>query len=268
MTNSAQYKALDKYYGKYPYNGSVVKTKDGTYQLSPNKVSIDDMLQIFQSYVEFVLNNDGETTNSYITYSKEATSNYYNTTNFYKELDNDSNTDIDYENLVYASGKVNLGDSKASDLLNKDSTSYKVLSAVNELQYAYTTDTSVLSEYIGYTVSAYTTSYIKEFEYAAQQAIRNGAGSFTVCAGDYGWHLMYVTYTFDFNGGVVYSDIDWSRVDTEGTFENLFYESIKSSDLTNAETNRQSVLLQLFYNDTNITKYTARYQDLLDLDNE
>jgi hypothetical protein len=142
------------------------------------------------------------------------------------------------------------------------------MSAVNELQYAYTTDTSVLSQYVGYSVSAYTTSYIKEFEYAAQTAIKNGVGSFVVCAGDYGWHLIYVTYTFDFNGGNIYGATpDWANnIDVEGTFENLFFESIKSSDLSNAESNRQSVLLQLFYNDNTVTKYQSRYQDLLDLD--
>ena len=73
---------------------------------------------------------------------------------------------------MYAYGKVDLGNFTASDLMNKESLSYKIMSAVNELQYAYTTDTAVLSEYLGYDIGAYSTDYIAEFEYATQYAIR------------------------------------------------------------------------------------------------
>jgi hypothetical protein len=259
LTNNEQYKTLEKYDGRYPYNGTAVKTKDDTYVLTPNKLSIDTMLSEFTSYVDYVLGNTTE--GDY--YTKAPSSDYYATTDFYQ------GDDIDYSNFVYASGNFGIADSfNPTDLLNKESKSYKVMSAVNELQYAYTTDTSVLSQFVGYNVSAYDTSYIKEFEYAAKQAVNSGVGSFIVCAGDYGWHLIYVTYTFDYNGGAVYGEPDWTKIDIEGTFENLFYESIKSSDISNAQSNRQSVLLQLFYNDDTVEKYQSRYQNLLDLDND
>ena len=153
------------------------------------------------------------------------------------------------------------------DSMNPDTTQYKAMSAVNELQFAYTTDTGVLSNYIGYTVSAYDTSYIKEFEYAAKAAVNEGAGAFTVCAGDYGWHLIYVTYAFDLNGGKVNGEtIDWSRIKIEGTFENLFFEWIKSNDLSNVTSTRRSKIISDFNKDSTVVKYQDRYQDLLDLD--
>ena len=82
------------------------------------------------------------------------------------------------------------------------------------------------------------------------KAVNNGTGSFAVCAGDYGWHLVYVTYTFDVadtteHNGEVYSP-DWTKIGTEGTFEDLFYEWIKNNDIKNAicpddETGKNSV---------------------------
>ncbi len=160
-------------------------------------------------------------------------------------------------------------DDEGEDLEGVDqSIQNKVLSAVNELQFAYTTDTSVLSQYIGYSVTTGDdTGYIKEFEYAAQKAIAEGAGHFIVCAGDYGWHLIYVTYTFDNEGGAQYEP-DWTRVNQEGTFEYYFYEYVKSNDLGTVSTTRRSYLLTLFNTDDTVTKYEKRYQDLLDLDSD
>ena len=150
--------------------------------------------------------------------------------------------------------------------MNSDSDQYKAMSAVNELQFAYTTDTSVLSNYIGYSLTAYDTSYIKEFEYAAKKVVGQGVGSFAVCAGDYGWHLIYVTNVFD--AGETYDNLDWSaeNVKKEGTFENLFYEWIKGNDMSDISSTRRTVILNDFNKDTTVTKYQKRYQDLLDLD--
>ena len=138
------------------------------------------------------------------------------------------------------------------------------MSAVNELQFAYTTDTSVLSNYIGYSLSAYDTSYIKEFEYAAKKAVAGGVGTFAVCAGDYGWHLIYVTNVFKAEGGAVYEP-DWKNIEVEGTFENLFFEWIKGNDLSDVSTTIRTKILNDYNKDTTVTKYQSRYQDLLDL---
>jgi hypothetical protein len=255
LTNNDKYEELEKYIGLYSYNGSVAENSDGSYALTPNKLSIDGMLNEFVSYVNYVLGG------SYASYSLESS---YNTDSYYKEGTDD---EIDYSKFVYATGKVDFGTASKNDMFVTSLAQYKAMAAVNELQYAYTTDTSVLSQYIGYTVSAYSTSYIKEFEYAAQQAVGNGAGSFTVCAGDYGWHLIYVTDTYKPEGNTVYTPV-WSeeRVNTEGTFENKFYEWIKDSILSDVTSNKRSVIIEYFDNDDTVTKYEKTYQDLLELD--
>lgn len=261
-----RYKKLQAYDGRYSYNGSVYENDNGSYTLIGNELTIDGMLKEFSAYINYVLGGD------YVEFDKgytpeQGNTAYYNQTDFYKDADK---KEIDYSKFLYASGKVKFGEFKKSDLMNSKTKQYEAMSAVNELQFAYTTDMGVLSQYVGYSVSAYNTSYIKEFEYAAKLAVANGEGSFTVCAGDYGWHLIYVTYAFDFGtDGVVYTP-DWvNNVEVEGTFENLFYEWLKSTDLADVTTNRRDKIISDFGKETGdhitVVKYQSRYQNLLDL---
>ncbi len=255
-----RYKKLRAYDGRYSYNGSVYQNADESYTLIGNELTIDSMLGEFSSYINYVLGGDFvRFDNGY----EPAASNedYYNIDNF-----KDDEDEIDYSNFVYASGKVDFGAFNKSDLMNAETLQYKAMSAVNELQFAYTTDVSVLSQYIGYSVSAYDTSYIKEFEYAAKKAISEGEGAFTVCAGDYGWHIIYVTYAFDKEN--TYTP-DWkNNIEAEGTFENLFFEWIKSVDLSDISTTRRTKIISDFNKDSTVTKYQKRYQDLLDLESK
>lgn len=260
LVNTDRYESLEKYKGEYPYNGKVIKKDDG-YVLIPNKLSIDEMLDEFSAYINYVLG-----TSDSVTTVKNA--NYYNTTDFYKDDNAEDETKLDYGKFLYATGSVNgvRSDTIAkthADFYDKESNQYKVLSAVNELQYAYTTDTGVLSNYVGYSVNAADTNYIKEFEYAAQYAIYEGAGSFAVCAGDYGWHLIYVTYTFE--AGNQYEPKWEDNIDVEGSFENLFYEWVKSNKIPNISSTRQNEILAQFNIGKTVTKYQKAYQDLLDL---
>lgn len=272
LTKTDKYEALEKYDGRYSYNGTVKKNTDGSYTLKPNKLDIDGMLNEFVGYVNYVL---GDNTATDFSYGDTFTSGnrgdntaYYATTDFTKGGTGDDADEIDYSKLVYATGKVKLKPMDISDqnMFVKGSDRYKALSAVNELQYAYTTDTGVLSQYIGYSVSAYTTSYIKEFEYAAQQALRMGVGAFKVCAGDYGWHIIYVTDTFDCAGGASYTpEFNQANVEEEGTFENRFYEWIKQSDLTNEATLKRSEIVRDFVNDDTVKTDKSIYKDLSEL---
>lgn len=262
--DSGRYKKLQAYDGRYSYNGKVIKNKDDSYTLIPNKLTIDDMLAEFEAYVNYALSGGGRVnfSNGYSPavgndayYANNDVENYFNKDGDDKE--------IDYSKFIYAEGKVAFDKAFNNvDLMNSDTAQYKAMSAVNELQFAYTTDTSVLSNYVGYSVTAYDTSYIKEFEYAAKKAVGNGAGSFVVCAGDYGWHLIYVTYAFD--SGNNYTP-DWTNITKEGTFENLFYEWLKGNDLTDVSATRKTKILKEFNEDATVTKYQNRYQDLLDL---
>lgn len=263
LIHTDRYEALTNYIGKYSYNGTVRANEDGTYTLIANKLSIDDMLSEFTKYVNYVLGY------SAVSSDDDVTDAYNNVTTYYKE---NSDDEIDYSKFVYASGKVDLTDSNAESAFKETmfvttTARYKAMAAVNELQYAYTTDTSVLSQYIGYTVGADTTSYIKEFEYAAQTAVKRGAGSYVVCAGDYGWHLIYVTDTFSAAGGEVYSpSFTEDNITTEGSFEYKFYEWLKDTYLTNVSTKRQSIIIQNFGGDSTVKIYTDRFEDLRGLD--
>lgn len=257
MLNNDRYEELNKYIGLYPYNGKVVKNEDtGSYNLLPNTLTIDTMLDEFSSYVNFVLGGEKVTLNKNDNYYDELNEN-----TLYKDK---TTKEIDYSKFIYAEGKIDLTDYLKSATLEKGSEQYKALSAVNELQYAYTTDTGVLSQYLGYSVTlGDTTGYIKEFEYAAHKALQEGAGTFVVCAGDYGWHILYVTYSFDIGNQFT---PDWSNIDKEGTFEYNFYEWIKSNDIADASSEQSSYIVQKFSSNS-VTRYESRYQDLLDMDN-
>lgn len=252
-----RYKPLEKYDGRYAFNGEVYEAEDD-FVLLPKPLNITQMLDEFVAYVNFA-------TGATVTYDKVA--NYGDLTDLYDREDK-----IDYSKFVYANGKVNFDSNETeatnrANLFYKDSVQYKALAAVNELQYAYTTDTGVLNQYIGYSVDAGDTNYIKEFEHAAHAAISKGAGNFTVCAGDYGWHLIYVTYTFDAKGGAQYSP-DWTKeniIEKEGTFENLFYEWVKSNDIADISTTRRTQIITEFKNDDTVVTYENRYKDLLQL---
>ncbi len=279
INSNGRYEEIEKYTGLYSYNGiAYLNDDEETYTVIPNELSIDGVLNEFENYIEFVL-GDGTVDWSYyadgesLEYNDTTAGNnaYFSQTDFTDGSGDEE--EIDYSKFIYAYGTVDIkgefeGNFNAyAELLNRDSESnaYKALSAVNELQYAYTTDTSVLSEYIGYTVSAYDTDYIEEFEYAAQYAINDGgAGSFIVCAGDYGWHIIYVTAVLE--PGKVSYEPDWDgRVDQEGTFENLFYEYVKT-ELENGSSNQQTNILYRYYKeDVTVTIYEERFEDLTSL---
>ena len=101
---------------------------------------------------------------------------------------------------------------------------------------------------------------MKEFEYAAQEAVRGGAGTIVVVPTDYGWHIIYCTFTF--SGNTPYT-FDWNEIEEEGTFSNLYYEALKASNLTTYSSSRQTEIINSFDNDTCVTVHEDRYQDLI-----
>lgn len=270
LTKTDKYETLEKYDGRYSYNGTVKKNANGSYTLTPNKLNIDNMLDEFVAYVNYVLGDntaaDYSYGNTFTNGSRGDNTAYYATTDFTKGGTGDDKDEIDYSTLVYATGRVKLSDTSDQNMFVEESDRYKALCAVNELQYAYTTDTGILSRYIGYSVSAYSTSYIKEFEYAAQQALRMGVGAFKVCAGDYGWHIIYVTDTFECSGGATYTPVfSQENVEKEGTFENRFYEWIKQADLTKEATLKRSEIIRTLVNDDTVKTDKNVYKDLSEL---
>ncbi len=248
FSGDEKYETITHYAGNYAYNGTA-ELVDGEWDCTPTPVSIDGFMTEFIDYVSATAN---------VTATADEVTTYGN---YYKDAEK---TEIDYSGFVYASGKFNLGEVSASDYFNPDETAYKALSAVNELMFAYSTDTGCLNTYMGYSVNANKTNFVSEFEYAAQWAVKQGVGTYVVVPSDYGWHIIYCSYKFE--GGNVYAEgYNHADKDTEGTFSYYFYEALKDTSATTLSTSEQNRIVKA-YEDKSVTFYTERYQDLLDLE--
>ena len=138
---------------------------------------------------------------------------------------------------------------------------------MNELSFAYNTDTAGLNDYFGYVISTGATDNVPEFEYAAQYVCRQGAGSYVVVPSDYGWHVIYCTFSFvaDEEGNVIAPyTFNWDDRTTEGTFSYLFYEALCADLVSEYASIRQSNAIEDFKDCAVV--YEDRYADLSGLD--
>ena len=263
FVETTKYEKLTRYAGNLAYQGAVEKNEDGEWEATPDKISIDSFIELFKSYVGTTagVSVSGEKA---VDYAEEDKNTVYT---IEEDTDGDGKIDksyVDYSMFVYYTGKVDLGTVSAKDYFDENSNLYKAVSAVNELMFAYSTDTGCLNTYLGYSVSPNGTKFVKEFEYAAQEAVKSGVGSYAVCATDYGWHIIFASYVY--SAGDVYGGYNHTEaLDVEGSFSNLFYESLKSSATTSYSTEIQNSVLNQYNNDDSVTLYTENYQDLLDL---
>ena len=255
MKKTQQYEALRQYAGMYPYNG--VATKDGhEWTFEANKLDIDEFMTEMESYVGYV-------SGANVKGGKLAA---YNDGEYYT-----ADGIVDYSKFMYYEGAVTLSNTNAADFFNAEKNgvkndAYAALSAVNELMFAYSTDTGCLNTYMGYVVSPYKTSYVPEFEYAAQYAIKKGVGTYVVCGTDYGWHIIYVSFVYDAED--VYGGYNPAEKEIEGTFSNLFYESLKSTTATTHSSEVQSSVLNKYNNDRSVELFKDTYKDLLEMDQQ
>lgn len=266
---------IERYAGKYPFNGTAEKKDDGTYKLTYNLLDVDGFIDEMESYIGYVTENSSVASGKYYSGTldnlaqwnaadKESSTFYSVTADYFPK---DANGVIDQSANIYYKGSVsNLGFT-ADGALDKTTNSYKVISAVNELMFAYSTDTGCLNSYLGYSIAAKeeATSYVAEFEYAAQQAVNDGAGvgNYYVVATDYGWHIIYVSFVY--TGGEVYGGFDYNERNTEGTFSYYFYQSKKSSTVTEYGNNKETMIRYNANNDTVVTLHKDRYEDLLNI---
>ena len=257
LTGTEKYEKLKQYAGTYAFNGTVEEV-DGELEVTANSVDIDTFIDIMESQINKTVDGNVATGSYDDSYAKAEKNTVYT---------NEETGKVDYSKFVYYTGKADLGEVKASDYFNENSNVYKAVSAVNELMFAYSTDPGCLNTYYGYSVSPYSTNFVKEFEYAAQAAVKGGVGTYVVCATDYGWHIIFASYVF--NGGEVYGGYKHTEAvgeaKVEGSFSNLFYESLKSTVANSTSTEVQNNVLNRYNNDDSVTLYTERYQDLLDL---
>ncbi len=256
LSENARYESLVQYAGIYPYNGTVTE-KDGELEAKPAEgLSIDEFIALMEKNIDKVVT--GNDTDK-VTSGKKLEG--YDATDYKDSRDEDK---IDYSKFMYYKGTTTLDTVKAKDYFDRDSDIYKAISAVNELMFAYSTDTGCLNTYLGYAVSPYKTDFVKEFEYAAREAIKGGAGTYVVCATDYGWHIVYASFVY--KDGDVYGGYDANETAKEGSFSNLFYESVKSVAAEGYSTEKQNEVLNRYNNKDSVTLYKSRYQDLLDMD--
>ena len=250
MTKPNEYESLKQYLGKYPYNGTATKNDDGEWELKPNKLDVDGFISEMENYINYAVSGN---------VASGAKAAKYNETKY-----TDKDGVVDYSKFIYYTGKVTLENTdRANYFYAQDNDAYTALSAVNELMFAYSTDPGCLNSYMGYAVSPYKTDFVPEFEYAAQYAVAQGVGTYVVAPSDYGWHIIYVTFVYEADGDV-YGGFKAEDVEKEGTFSNLFYESLKSTSATNYTQDVQKAVLNKYK--TSATRHVDRYQDLLDLD--
>ena len=272
---------IDRYAGRYPYNGSAVQNNDDTYTLTPFRLNIDEFIDEMEAYIDWYINysvsgaSGTHASGSYYSGKDASGAHVWNGTNgdaFYETTTEDfqkvdettGRTTVDQSANIYYKGSVaGVEGSAAATYLTEGSTSYAALSAFNELMFAYSTDTGCLNTYYGYSIASSedATDYVAEFEFAAQEAIKEGIGTYYVVATDYGWHILYVSFAF--NGGVTYADgFIYSERNVEGTFSYYYYQakksSLTSSDITDV---RNNIFTELNSSDV-VSRYPSRYANL------
>ncbi len=259
---SGRYEGLSHYLGNYAFNGNVTPNADGDeYEITyddEHKLNIDQFMTVFEDEINKAVGSNVASGAPSAAYNVTDKADYY-TTKDGKEV-------VDYSKFIYYTGKVALSNQTAAGFFDEMTDQYKALSAVNELMFAYSTDTGCLNTYMGYSVSPYGTNFVKEFEKTAQDVVKEGVGSYAVCLTDYGWHIIYCSFSYKVGymgeNGDVYGGYVEAEKDTEGTFSNLFYEYVKESAYTNYTTEVQNKTLKKYDNDDCITRYENRYNDL------
>lgn len=289
-----QYEEVRHYAGKYPFQGEVVKNKVGEIEKIKTKTGkdIDDVLADMLGLIktESGLDSVELTEQNYLNSDKTKYEYYRSTKDYTKDIAKDAegnkitdengnyvwvDDDIveDYSRFIYRQGRLDFNgeDPTASDFFNPASKSYKALSAVNEILFAYSTDPGSLNMGMGYVVSPYGNGYVSEFEEAAQWVVEQGVGAWAVVANEFGWHIVYCSFKYE--NGVMYTydhtdavgDEETGKKPVEGSFSQLFYNSLKDQMVSNVTTEIQAMVLNQFNNDKAVQKFQKAYQDLLDM---
>ena len=256
MTNADKYETLDHYLGQYPYQGTVSFNEDEEkYEFEEKTFDIDDFIGEMQGYINYALKS---------TTAAHAVEGGKQTAYGVDDKNTTYTTDgvVDYSKFIYYKGQVDLTQTSANDYFNPETDAYKALSAVNELMFAFSTDTGCLNKYMGYVVAPDKTNFVPEFEYAAQYVVDQGVGAYAVAPSDYGWHIIYCAYKYE--GEEVYNGFKKDEIEKVGTFSNLFYESLKAKNTTAKATDIQTKVLQDYKDAT--TLYKKTYKDLMNLD--
>ena len=280
LGGNEQYERVPNYLGYYTYNGTVRQNDDESYTVRPNRITIDEFIAEMEGYLtqaanEVSVEGDGYTVSEGVYVNGIAADDTINAvadnTTYYNRSVSDYYTEsgaVDYSKFVYYAGQVNFTNGfDANQFFLAGSAENVAYSVMNELSFAYNTDTEGLNDYFGYVISTGATDYVPEFEYAAQYVCRQGAGSYVVVPSDYGWHVIYCTFSFvaDEEGNVIAPyTFNWDDRATEGTFSYLFYEALCADLVSEYASIRQSNAIEDFKDCAVV--YEDRYADLSGLD--
>lgn len=280
LGGNEQYERVPNYLGYYTYNGTVRRNDDESYTVRPNRITIDKFIAEMEGYLtqaanEVSVEGDGYTVSEGVYVNGIAADDTINAvadnTTYYNRSVSDYYTEsgaVDYSKFVYYAGQVNFTNGfDANQFFLAGSAENVAYSVMNELSFAYNTDTAGLNDYFGYVISTGATDYAPEFEYAAQYVCRQGAGSYVVVPSDYGWHVIYCTFSFvaDEEGNVIAPyTFNWGDRTTEGTFSYLFYEALCADLVSEYASIRQSNAIEDFKDCAVV--YEDRYADLSGLD--
>ena len=280
LGGNEQYERVPNYLGYYTYNGTVRRNDDESYTVRPNRITIDEFIAEMEGYLtqaanEVSVEDDGYTVSEGVYVNGIAADDTINAvadnTTYYNRSVSDYYTEsgaVDYSKFVYYAGQVNFTNGfDANQFFLAGSAENVAYSVMNELSFAYNTDTAGLNDYFGYVISTGATDYVPEFEYAAQYVCRQGAGSYVVVPSDYGWHVIYCTFSFvaDEEGNVIAPyTFNWGDRATEGTFSYLFYEALCADLVSEYASIRQSNAIEDFKDCAVV--YEDRYADLSGLD--
>lgn len=169
---------------------------------------------------------------------------------------------------------------------------------INELIFAFSTDSGSLNTYRGYVIAPTPDldgeeTYMKEFANAGRELLKMGEGSYMVVATDYGYHFMFYSMLLDETinyptfvdylnscGSVQdeaywlgrYNDIlanynDEDYVDALGEADLYIYNLIKTcaNADTAVEADSEAIIRTYKFDKNYVVKYESRYTDLLGL---
>ncbi len=158
---------------------------------------------------------------------------------------------------------------------------------INELLFAYSTDSGSLNKYKGYLVSpapglTENETYMQEFADAGRELLGLGGSSYVVAATDYGYHIMFYSEIVSAQTGYdnltdyliaqgisnpkeTYNEMvnGWDDYEDTDSYLYKLMNVYSSSYVSNALSEKTQAIVDTFYNSTCVTKYTNAYQDLL-----
>ena len=154
---------------------------------------------------------------------------------------------------------------------------------INELLFAFSTDSGSLNTYKGYVISPNNTEgWVTDFAEAGKTLLTLGGNSYIIVASDYGYHVLFFSQKFEVGGAETlqeyvglsedaasakYTEIleKWDDEDLDKEdFLYLFADATISAKVSSRFTNYQNSVINTYKDDeSKVTIYSERYSDLL-----